>query len=67
MDQIYKDLTAACKSSLDAEKVKSLVSVFDDPYDAATGTHAIVILTEWDSFKVSNESCIHSLPLFLIQ
>ncbi|KIH44071.1 hypothetical protein ANCDUO_25915 [Ancylostoma duodenale] len=33
--------------------VSKLVTVHKDPYTAADGAHAIVILTEWDEFKVS--------------
>lgn len=32
--------------------VAKLVSVFNDPYVAAQDAHAIVVLTEWDEFKV---------------
>nr|CAG4646931.1 EOG090X03RJ [Megafenestra aurita]SVE92303.1 EOG090X03RJ [Megafenestra aurita] len=32
------------------EKEASCVSIFDDPYEAAKGTHALVICTEWDQF-----------------
>lgn len=28
------------------------VSIHEDPYDAARGTHALVICTEWDQFLV---------------
>nr|CAG4650857.1 EOG090X03RJ [Simocephalus serrulatus]SVE94152.1 EOG090X03RJ [Simocephalus serrulatus] len=32
------------------EKENSCVRIFDDPYEAAKGTHALVICTEWDQF-----------------
>jgi len=30
---------------------KSVVNIHSDPYEAAKGTHALVICTEWDEFK----------------
>ena len=32
--------------------VKNLVTICSDPYEAAAGAYAIVVLTEWDEFKV---------------
>lgn len=32
--------------------VAKLVTVYNDAYEAAKDAHAIVILTEWDEFKV---------------
>jgi len=32
-------------------ELKSLISINNDPYDAAKGAHAIAIMTEWDEFK----------------
>ncbi len=32
--------------------VDRLVSVYEDAYSAARDAHAIVIMTEWDEFKV---------------
>ena len=34
--------------------VQDLVTICQDPYGAAEGTHAVVICTEWDEFVVSN-------------
>ena len=34
--------------------MKRLVSVENDPYEAAEEAHAILILTEWDEFCVSH-------------
>lgn len=39
------------------------VSVFNDPYGAAEGTHAIVVCTEWDQFVVSISSIIIVEPI----
>ncbi|KAG8230810.1 hypothetical protein J437_LFUL010590 [Ladona fulva] len=47
--QIMYDLTHACVTD-DPEKVKNSVSIHDDPYSATSGTHAIVLCTEWDEF-----------------
>ena len=35
--------------------VSHLVSIVNDPYEAAQDAHALVICTEWDEFKVSRE------------
>ena len=32
------------------------VTIHDDPYKAAEGTHALVICTEWDEFVVRKRS-----------
>ncbi|KAI6229735.1 UDP-glucose 6-dehydrogenase [Aphelenchoides fujianensis] len=44
---IRYDLDSVC----DKAQVEKLVSVYEDPYEAAKDSHAIVILTEWDEFK----------------
>ena len=31
--------------------LKSLISIGQDPYEAAKGAHAIAVMTEWDEFK----------------
>lgn len=33
------------------KEIEDLVTVYDNPYDAVKGAHAIAILTEWDEFK----------------
>lgn len=33
--------------------VEEQVTIFEDPYLAAVNTHAVVICTEWDEFRVS--------------
>ena len=50
--QIEHDLTSAAVTD-EPERVKKLVHIFDDPYEAVKDAHAIVVLTEWDEFKVS--------------
>lgn len=47
--QIYADLNYL--NSRSPENNGKALSVFDDPYEACKGTHAIAILTEWDEFK----------------
>jgi UDPglucose 6-dehydrogenase len=47
--QIMTDLTSPMVS-VDPERVRELVKIYDDPYSAAAGAHAIVICTEWDEF-----------------
>ena len=51
-EQIYRDLSNPAVSSIEPDRVRQLVTVFTDPYEAASSTHAIVLLTEWDAFKV---------------
>ena len=34
-----------------ARKLVSDVAFVDDPYDAATGAHALVLVTEWDAYR----------------
>ncbi|XP_068085994.1 UDP-glucose 6-dehydrogenase [Anabrus simplex] len=48
--QIMDDLTHPVITE-EPEKVKKAVSIYDDPYSATKGTHAIVLCTEWDEFK----------------
>jgi len=47
--QVYRDLDYLGTRS-PAEN-RRLVTVVDDPYDAADRAHAIAVLTEWDEFK----------------
>uniref|UniRef100_A0A2C9LUY9 UDP-glucose/GDP-mannose dehydrogenase C-terminal domain-containing protein n=1 Tax=Biomphalaria glabrata TaxID=6526 RepID=A0A2C9LUY9_BIOGL len=51
-DQIISDLTSA-EITDQPEKVHELVSICSDAYEAAEGSHALVICTEWDEFQVS--------------
>lgn len=48
-DQIYFELTHPSISE-DPERVDQLVTVWDDPYEAAKDSYAIVVCTEWDEF-----------------
>lgn len=41
------------------DMVTDLVTVHGDPYEAAKGAHAIVVLTEWDEFKEYDYKRIH--------
>lgn len=47
--QIMNDLTAAYTTDC-PERVREVVQVFTDPYQAVDGAHALVICTEWDEF-----------------
>ena len=48
---IWSDLYA---TSEDVENTKSCVTVCDDAYAACHDAHAVVIVTEWDLFRVEN-------------
>lgn len=48
-NQIYKDLDYLATRSNDENK--ELLSVVEDPYEAAKDAHGLAILTEWDEFK----------------
>ena len=39
--------------SLTLDSVKKKVTLVHDPYEACVNSHAIVICTEWDEFKVN--------------
>lgn len=45
------------------EENRKLVTVVNDPMEAAQDAHAIAILTEWDEFKTYDWSAIHSKML----
>lgn len=47
--QIMKDLTDAMVTDC-PERVMDVVKVYQDPYEAVNGAHAIVVCTEWDEF-----------------
>lgn len=51
-DQIIKDLTHPLVTD-NPERIKSLINIFSDSYKAAANSHAVVICTEWDEFRVS--------------
>ncbi|WP_262250425.1 nucleotide sugar dehydrogenase, partial [Parapedobacter soli] len=48
-EQVYADLDYLGTRS--PEDNRRLVTVVNDPYDAADRAHAIAVLTEWDEFK----------------
>jgi UDPglucose 6-dehydrogenase len=60
-DQIYHDLQYLETRSVESNK--SGVSVFEDPYEACDGAHAIAVLTEWDEFKDYDWHLIYSKML----
>ena len=50
-EQIVMELEHPVISGNEPARVKKLVTVETDPYDAAEGSHALVVCTEWDEFK----------------
>lgn len=48
-EQIYSDLEYLGTHS--PERIRQLVSVYNDPYELCDSAHAIAVLTEWDEFK----------------
>ena len=55
--QIFQDLEKI--SNLDNKRIRNLVSVVNDPYEASKNSHAVAILTEWDEFKRFNRNLIY--------
>ena len=55
--QIEYDLTSPAVTN-EPERIKKLMHIFDDPYEVVKDAHAIVVLTEWDEFKVSRAQCL---------
>ena len=45
--------------------VKDLITVHNDPYEAAKDAHAIVVLTEWDEFVVSTVVIMCKQTIFI--
>ncbi|KHN78188.1 UDP-glucose 6-dehydrogenase [Toxocara canis] len=54
--QIRYELALRCP----IERVNELVTVAEDPYEAAKGAHAIAILTAWEEFKTLHYERIYS-------
>jgi UDPglucose 6-dehydrogenase len=48
-EQVYSDLEYLGTHS--PEQIRSLVSVYNDPYELCENAHAIAVLTEWDEFN----------------
>ncbi|XP_050417434.1 UDP-glucose 6-dehydrogenase isoform X2 [Patella vulgata] len=48
--QILRELTHPCISE-DPSRVSKLVTIHQNPYEAAEGSHALIVCTEWDEFK----------------
>lgn len=57
--RIYEDLThpSICE---EPEMVRKMVSIYNDPYTASEGTHALVICTEWDEFMALDYNKIYA-------
>lgn len=54
--QIMLDLT---QGNVNPEHVREAVKLYNDPYSAVEGTHALVICTEWDEFIDLDYRCIY--------
>jgi len=59
-DAIRHDLIHA---GIPADLVASNLEICSDPYAAATGAHALAMLTEWDEFRTLDLPRIHDLML----
>ena len=57
-ETIRADLLAA---GVEPATLESRLEVSADPYEAATGAHAIAAITEWDEFAALDYARIHSL------
>jgi UDPglucose 6-dehydrogenase len=60
-ETVYADLEYLGNKS--REEIENLVTVVNDPMDAAKDAHAIAIMTEWDAFKAYNWKQIYELML----
>lgn len=58
--QMWKDLSMVCD---DMERVKPLVTISHDPYEAVKDAHAVAICTEWDEFKTYDFAKIYASML----
>lgn len=45
---------------MDRMELEKLIHIVSDPYEAANGSHALVVCTEWDEFRVRLQ---HLVPL----
>jgi len=48
---IISDPKALENAKVDLSGIDQRVNYIEDPYEAASGTHAVAVLTEWDLFK----------------
>lgn len=53
-EQIWMELEVG-KGERETEKMRECVSICKDAYEACKGAHAVVIVTEWDEFRVVME------------
>jgi UDPglucose 6-dehydrogenase len=49
IEKVYIDLDYL--NSRSTAENRRLTTIYDDPYEACNGAHAIAVLTEWDEFK----------------
>eukprot|EP00794_Sanderia_malayensis_P015170 gene15170-16729_t len=60
--QIFLELTDPLLN-LDPDRVRRLVTVAGDPYEALERSHALVVCTEWDEFKHLDYTRVYSSML----
>jgi UDPglucose 6-dehydrogenase len=60
-ERVFADLEYLGNKS--REELEQLVTVVNDPMEAAKDAHAVAILTEWDEFKTYDWQKIHDLML----
>lgn len=60
-ERVFADLEYLGNKS--REELEQLVTVVNDPMEAAKEAHAVAILTEWDEFKTYDWQKIHDLML----
>lgn len=58
IEQMYAELMALNPNHTE-QSLRKNIRVFNDPYDAAKGSHAIVVLTEWPEFTTYNYESIY--------
>ena len=50
-DLVITDPRALPNARTDLKGVEGKVQFMEDPYEAAAGSHAIAVMTEWDQFR----------------
>ncbi|ESP01811.1 hypothetical protein LOTGIDRAFT_225098 [Lottia gigantea] len=58
-EQMLRELTSPMISD-NPDRVSKLVTIYDDVYEAAKGSHALVLCTEWDEFKTLDYKRIYA-------
>jgi len=58
-EQMYHDLIEI-GVQMTREELEKRMLIFDDPYEAAKGCHALIVLTEWPEFKTYDYQRIYN-------